>query len=68
FSVRCTIAASVYGLNFRFRSQWHGMTVDILILGEKNTVDFFSREKQTSEWKSGPTPLICPSLSSPHTI
>ncbi len=53
-SVRYTIAASVYDLNFRFRSQWHEMTVDILILGEKNTVDFFSREKQTGEVEKRP--------------
>ncbi len=47
FSVCYTIAASVYDLHFRFQSQWHEMTVDILIWGEKNTVDIFSREKQT---------------------
>jgi hypothetical protein len=44
-SVRFIISASVYDLNFRFRSQCHEMTVDILILGEKNTVDFFFQRK-----------------------
>jgi hypothetical protein len=47
FSVRCPI-------DFRFQSQWHEMTVDILILGEKNTVDFFSREKQTRRVEKRP--------------